>query len=158
MTVDESDAAVFGHLAVAVRKKTSRLNENGRPSRGAHSHSAEAKAQAASRRTRALRREAMPTAPKPKIIIAQVAGSGAASTETPSRNEIGGAPPGVPTARNDSTSEVALAVKVIVTFCHGPTPPCGSENSEVYWVSPPSETAHCSVVGPVKPSCCPAAW
>jgi hypothetical protein len=64
----------------------------------------------------------------------------------------------VPTARKVSTSDAADAVKVSFCACHGPTAPCGSENRLENWLSDPSDTCHCSVVGPVKPYCWPAAW
>jgi hypothetical protein len=61
---------------------------------------------------RRRRKAANPSPPNPASIIAQVDGSGTAVSDTPSRRANGGRwAAGYPTARNDSASLVALAVK-----------------------------------------------
>ena len=66
----------------------------------------------------------MPNIPSAASIKVQVPGSGtAALIDTPSSNEKGGTPEGVPTAKKDNTALELVAVKLKVS-CIQPLKPC----------------------------------
>ena len=64
----------------------------------------------------------------------------------------------MPIATKLSNSGVLLGVNVIVCVAQGDIPPCGTDIRDDNCVWAPKLTCHWSVVAPVPPSSCPAAW
>src|SRR4051812_45345112 len=101
-----------------------------------------------------------PSAPKPTIIIAQVAGSGTPGvTVTPSSRANGGAPAFVvPMARKDRVSDVLSAMKLKDAEDQPVKPWLALFSRAVDCVgAPPKPTFQPSCVAPRNPACWPPA-